>query len=98
MHSAGVLLYLFYLPFDQWWYLRFMIPAIPIVLLLCAEAVAWLTQWSTAARAAALMALLVAGGTHAIQFADSKDILTNADAEKRRYLDAAVYVDATPPI
>ena len=43
------------------------------------------------------MALLVAGGTHAIQFADSKDILTNADAEKRRYLDAAVYVDATLP-
>ena len=45
---SGVLLYLFYLPFDQWWYLRFMIPAIPIVLLLCAEAAAWLTQWSTA--------------------------------------------------
>ena len=94
---STVLLYLFYLPFDQWWYLRFMIPAIPIVLLLCAEAVAWLTQWSTAARAAALMALLVAGGTHAIQFADSKDILTNAEAEKRRYLDAAMYVEATLP-
>jgi hypothetical protein len=94
---SAVLLYLVYLPFDQWWYLRFMIPAIPIVLLLCAEAVAWLTQWSTAVRAAALMALLLAGGTHAVQFADSKDILTNADAEKRRYLDAAVYVDATLP-
>ena len=95
---SGALLYLFYLPFDQWWYLRFMIPAIPIVLLLCAEAAAWLTRWSTGARAAALMALLVAGGTHAIQFVDSKDILTNADAEKRRYLDAAVYVDADAPI
>jgi Dolichyl-phosphate-mannose-protein mannosyltransferase len=94
---SGVLLYLFYLPFDQWWYLRFMIPAIPIVLLLCAEAIAWLTQWSTIARTAALMALLVIGGTHAIHFADSKDILTNAEAEKRRYLDTAVHIDATLP-
>ena len=94
---SGVLLYLFYLPFDQWWYLRFMIPAIPVVLLLCAEAAASLTQWSIAARAAALMALLVAGGTHAIRFADSKDVLSNAEAEKRRYLDAAVYIDDTLP-
>ena len=41
---SAMLLYLFYLPFNQWWYLRFLIPAIPIVLLLCAEAVAWLTR------------------------------------------------------
>jgi len=94
---SAVLLYLFYLPFDQWWYLRFMIPAIPIVLLLCAEAVAWLARWSTAARAAALTALLAAGGIHALRFADSKDILTNAEAEKRRYLDTAMYVDANLP-
>ena len=94
---SALLLYLFYLPFDQWWYLRFMIPAIPIVLLLCAEAVASLTKWSTAARAAMLTALLIAGGVHAAGFADSKDILTNAEAEKRRYLDAAVYVDGSLP-
>ena len=94
---AAVLLYLFYLPFDQWWYLRFMIPAIPIVVLLCADAVAWLTQWSTAARAVALTALLIAGGWHAVTFADSKDILTNSESEQRRYLDAAVYLDATLP-
>ena len=94
---SAVLLYLFYLPFDQWWYLRFMIPAVPIVLLLCADGVAWLTGWSSAARAAALTALLIAGGLHAVNFMDSKDILTNADSEKRRYLDAAMYLDATLP-
>jgi hypothetical protein len=94
---STVLLYLFYLPFDQWWYLRFMIPAIPIVLLLCADAVAWLTRWSTAARAVALTALLIAGGIHAVTFMDSKDILSNAESERRRYLDAAVYLDAALP-
>jgi hypothetical protein len=94
---SAVLLYLFYLPFDQWWYLRFMIPAVPIVFLLCADAVAWVTRWSTAARAIALTALLIAGGVHGVTFMDSKDILTNADSEKRRYLDAAVHLDATLP-
>ena len=94
---SAVLLYLFYLPFDQWWYLRFMIPAVPIVILLCADAVAWVTRGSTAARAIALTALLIAGGVHGVTFMDSKDILTNADSEKRRYLDAAVHLDATLP-
>jgi hypothetical protein len=94
---SAVLLYIFYLPFDQWWYLRFMIPAVPIVILLCADAVASVTRWSTAARAIALTALLIAGGVHAVTFMDSKDILTNGDSEKRRYLDAAVHLDATFP-
>jgi len=44
-----------------------------------------------------LIALLAVGGIHALHFADSKDVLTNAEAEKRRYLDAAVYVDVTLP-
>jgi hypothetical protein len=94
---SAVLLYLFYLPFDQWWYLRFMIPAVPIVVLLCAEAAAWVTGGSTAARAIALTALLIAGVVHGVNFMDSKDILTNADSEKRRYLDGAVHLDATLP-
>ena len=90
-YAAAVwLLYLFYLPFDQWWYLRFLIPAIPIVLLLGAEAAAWATQQSALARTAALTALLVVGGVHSVRFMDAKDILGNAESEKRRYLDAAV--------
>jgi hypothetical protein len=94
---STALLYLFYLPFDQWWYLRFMIPAIPVVLLLCADAAAWLTQRSAIVRTLALTALLISGATHAVRFADSKDILMNAEAEKRRYLDAAIYLDTTLP-
>ena len=38
--SRVALLYLFYLPFDAWWFLRFVVPAVPIALLLCADTVA----------------------------------------------------------
>ena len=97
-YAAAVwLLYLFYLPFDQWWYLRFLIPAIPIVLLLGAEAAAWATQRSALARTAALAALLVVGGVHSVRFMDAKDILGNAESETRRYLDPAVYLNAALP-
>jgi hypothetical protein len=94
---SAVLLYLFYLPFDQWWYLRFLLPAIPIVWLLGADAVAWVTRWSSLGRAAALVALLFTGGMHALHFADEKDLLANSEAERRRYLDAAIYLDTALP-
>jgi hypothetical protein len=95
--GAAWLLYLFYLPFDQWWYLRFLIPAIPILLLLGAEVVAWATRQSALGRTAALAALLVLGAVHGVRFMDAKDILDNSDSEKRRYLDAAVYLNGTLP-
>ncbi len=41
---SAILLYLFYLPFDAWWYLRFVLPAIPVLLLLCADTVAWVAR------------------------------------------------------
>ena len=74
-----------------------LIPAIPIVLLLGAEAAALATRRSAIARTAALSALVVVGGIHAVRFMDAKDILANAESEKRRYLDAAVYMNATLP-
>ena len=94
--AAVWLLYLFYLPFDQWWYLRFLIPAIPIVLLLGAEAAALATHRSAIARTAALSAVVVAGGIHTVRFMDAKDLLVNTESEKRRYLDAAIYFNGLP--
>jgi hypothetical protein len=35
--------------------------------------------------------------SHAFRFVDSKDIFTNSTAERRRYLDAAHYLDGTLP-
>ena len=94
---CAVFLYVFYLPFDQWWYLRFLAPAIPVAFLLCADAVDWVTARSPSLRVAALIALVGIGASHAFRFIASKDILTNSVAERRRYLDAARYTDRMLP-
>jgi len=90
-------LYVFYLPFDQWWYLRFLIPAIPIAFLLTADVIVEATRRSPSLRLAALIAFAVVAGGHSLRFIDSKEILKNSIAEKRRYLDAAVHIDRTVP-
>ena len=94
---SAALLYLFYLPFDQWWYLRFLIPAIPIALLLCADAVNRLAGGSALLRVILLGAFTAAAGSHALRFADDKDLFSNRAAEERRYLDAAIYIDRILP-
>ena len=91
------LMYVFYLPFDQWWDPRFLIPAIPVVFLLAADAVDWAAHRSPSLRVAAMAAFAVAAAIHAIAFMDAKDILGNRVAEQRRYLDGAVYVGRTLP-
>jgi hypothetical protein len=91
-------LYAFYLPFDQWWYLRFLIPAVPIAFLLTADVIVEATRRSPSLRVATLVAFAAVAGGHSIRFIDSKEILNNSIAEKRRYLDAAVHIDrAVPP-
>jgi hypothetical protein len=91
------LMYVFYLPFDQWWYLRFLIPAIPVVFLLAADAVDWAAHRSASLRVAAMAAFALAAAIHAFAFMDAKDILGNRVAEQRRYLDGALYVGRTLP-
>ena len=90
-------LYVFYLPFDQWWYLRFLIPAIPIAFLLTADVLVEATRRSPSLRLAVLIAFAAVAGGHSLRFIGSKDILNNSMAEKRRYLDAAVHIDRTVP-
>ena len=96
--AAVVLSYIFYLPFEHWGFLRFMLPAIPVVLLLGADGVRWLTTRLGPAPATCVLAA-VAGiammqGVHRARW-DS--FFGNGDAEQR-YVDAAKYVDtATPP-
>ena len=77
--------------------MRFLIPAIPVVFLLAADAVDWAAHRSPSLRVAAVAAFAVAAAIHAIAFMDAKDILGNRVAEQRRYLDGAVYVDRTLP-
>jgi hypothetical protein len=48
-------------------------------------------------RAVALSALVVVAGSHALRFADDKDLFANSEAEQRRSLDAALYADRSLP-
>jgi hypothetical protein len=91
------LLYLFYLPFDAWWYLRFLVPAVPIVLLVCADVVARAAGATATVRVAALTAFTVISASHTLRFIDTLDLLGIGTGE-RRYLEPALYVaQATPP-
>ena len=91
------LLYLFYLPFDAWWYLRFVVPAVPIALLLCADTVARAAGSSSTVRFAALAAFTVVAASHAMRFIDTRDLLGIGTGE-RRYLEPALHIaSGTPP-
>jgi hypothetical protein len=88
---AVALLYLFYLPFDAWWYLRFVVPAVPIALLLCADTVARAAGSSSTVRCAALAAFTVVVVSHATRFIDTRDLLGIGTGE-RRYLEPALHI------
>lgn len=92
------LLYVFYLPFDHWGYLRFMLSAAPIALLLSADAVAWIASRHGASVSAFAVALVTAVAVvRGIDVAHAHNLFVNA-AGDQRYVDAGVYVDQlTPP-
>jgi hypothetical protein len=97
--SAAVFLsYLFYLPFEAWWFLRFLLPAIPLAFLLCADAVQWATaHFSVSVRLLALVAFTVATLAHAVTFNGRIPLSQVADGEQK-YVDAGVFIErATPP-
>lgn len=92
-------LYLFYLPFDAWWYLRFLIPGIPIALLFCADAVEWAASRSPllTVRAVALVVFTTAVLAHAVAFNQRIPIREVGEGEEK-YSDAGMFVDrVTPP-
>ena len=91
------LIYLFYLPFDTWWFLRFLLPAVPIVFLLCADTVARASLGSASVQAVALSAFVMAAAGYAFRFADLND-LTGIGRGEHRYAEAAAYIaKATGP-
>jgi hypothetical protein len=90
------LLYLFYLPFEAWWFLRFLVPAVPFVFLLCADAVVQAAGQSATVRVVALAAFTVIIAAHVSRFIDTRDILGTGKGE-RRYLEPALHLASTIP-
>jgi hypothetical protein len=74
--------YLSYLVFEDWWYLRFLLPSYPLLIVLASAALLIVLQRTPAPRsfAAALLALLVA---HGIYFCLKKDVFKLAVGEAR---------------
>jgi hypothetical protein len=53
--------YVFYMPFDVWWYLRFLLPAYPaLAVLTCTALAAFATRFGPAARVVAIAAVVAA--------------------------------------
>jgi Dolichyl-phosphate-mannose-protein mannosyltransferase len=93
--SVG-LLYLFYLPFEAWWYLRFLVPGVPIVFLLGADVVAQAAAAFATMRVAALAAFTVVVGSHVSRFIDTRDILDIGRGEQR-YIEPALHLASIIP-
>ena len=89
--------YVFYAPFEIWTYLRFVLPAYPIVFILSTDVVRQLArgwpQW------VGHVALVVFGAMvigNAATVADSRNVLTVGEAEQK-YADVGRYVDTALP-
>jgi len=96
---AGVWLsYLFYIPFSDWWYVRFLLPALPLMLLLAAIAASRLAAllappWNTLVLGTILLAVLASE----LSFARDTATFGRLRELEHRYIDIARYVDATLP-
>ena len=93
---SAIVLYLFYLPFDAWWYLRFMMPAVPVLLLLCADAVAWIARRTNTTFAVAMAMVTVFAASHSSWFIEPYDVLGTGYGEER-YPEIALYAGSILP-
>ena len=89
--------YIFYLPFEHWLFLRFMLPALPIVMLLSADAVVWLSSRFGPVASTWIVivvtALTVMEGLHRARW----DGFFATAAADQRYADAGLYIDSIAP-
>jgi hypothetical protein len=89
--------YLFYLVFDQWWYLRFMLASWPLLFVGVGAAVAWAWRVSAPFARAIVVAGLIALGVIqvvAVERAGAFDIWRG----ERRYPSAALQVRSRTPV
>ena len=86
--------YLFYLPFDAWWYLRFLLPIWPLMMVLTAAAIVAVAERLTrAAASVVLVSAALALAIYGVRVAAQRYAFDIARAE-RRYIDVARFVDS----
>ncbi|MCU1381662.1 MAG: hypothetical protein JWL71_359 [Acidobacteria bacterium] len=87
-----LLSYLFYKPFDVWWYLRFLLPMWPVMMLLTAAACEGIARrWLGAAYPIAVAAAVAFLAVHGVRAAADRRAFDLRNSE-RRYLDVARFV------
>jgi hypothetical protein len=95
--AAVFVSYVFYLPFEPWWFLRFLLPAVPLALLFCADAVQWATsRLSVTSRVMALVVFTLATLGHAWMFAARIPLAAVGEGEQK-YADAGLFVGRVTP-
>ena len=84
--------YLFYGPFDDWWYLRFVIPAMPVMFVLSIDAI-WQVgrRFGTRVPAIAAMVFTALSLSHAIGYGRLNTIFEIGEGEQK-YLDVGRYL------
>lgn len=91
--------YAAYVPFDVWWYTRFLLPAFPLVFVLCADA-AWHLPANTAHRSSRYLALatmlLLLSGFGLYQSLTRQEIFT-IGRDGQKYADVGEHVRAFLP-
>jgi Dolichyl-phosphate-mannose-protein mannosyltransferase len=96
--AAVWLSYLFYIPFGDWWYARFLLPALPLMLLLAVMAAdrlaGWLPRpWHVLVLGTVVLAVLGAQ----LSFARDTATFGRLRELEHRYIDVARYVDSALP-
>jgi hypothetical protein len=96
---AGAVLacYLWYLPFDAWWYLRFLLPAIPVVFALAADVV-WhgSRRFGLRTQIAAALAFTVIMVNYAVTRTSELAVLGIGEGEQK-YADVGRYIATRLP-
>jgi hypothetical protein len=94
------LLWIAYLPyhsFSDWWYLRFLLPAFPILFVLAVSGVAAAASWlGMTARTIVTALFVTAVAWHGVGFAHSKLVPSIGEGEQR-YIEMGLYAATLPP-
>jgi hypothetical protein len=96
--ASGVFLaYLFYSPFDDWWYLRFLLPALPVMLILMTAGTLWLLGLVPRLLQAVVFSCgVIVLVSHQLDFVTSRGVFLLREGE-RRYETVGQYLRSATP-
>lgn len=90
--ALTLLAYLFYTPFDAWWFLRFVLPAFPLIFVLTADGLLWMTRrLSSPWRTIALLTGCAWMVFHGLRFSQEHDV-SGLGMGEQRYADVGHFI------